>query len=143
MINRGGGAALRTGYRLMSDAGATVVVTLDADGQHLPEEMSRLVRPVLDGDVDVAHGSRVLGHAEPNHYAREMGIVFFNRMVSFITRTKVSDCSNGYRAVRSAVLPPRPAAAARGVRHERAAPLGRVDTPPFGARATRSASRRR
>jgi hypothetical protein len=47
----------------------------------------------------------VLGHAEPNHYAREMGIVFFNRMVSFITRTKVSDCSNGYRAVRSTVLP--------------------------------------
>ena len=105
VINRGGGAALRTGYRLMSDSEATVVVTLDADGQHLPEEMSRLVRPVLDGDVDVAHGSRVLGHAEPNHYAREMGIVFFNRMVSFITRTKVSDCSNGYRAVRSTVLP--------------------------------------
>ena len=105
VINRGGGAALRTGYRLMSDSGASVVVTLDADGQHLPEEMSRLVRPVLDGEVDVAHGSRVLGHAEPNHYAREMGIVFFNRMVSFITRTKVSDCSNGYRAVRSSVLP--------------------------------------
>ena len=105
VINRGGGAALRTGYRLMSDSEASVVVTLDADGQHLPEEMSRLVRPVLDGDVDVAHGSRVLGHAEPNHYAREMGIVFFNRMVSFITRTKVSDCSNGYRAVRASVLP--------------------------------------
>jgi len=105
VINRGGGAALRTGYRLMSDSQSLVVVTLDADGQHLPEEMSRLVRPVLDGDVDVAHGSRVLGHAEPNHYAREMGIVFFNRMVSFITRTKVSDCSNGYRAVRTSVLP--------------------------------------
>ena len=105
VINRGGGAALRTGYRLMADSGAEVVVTLDADGQHLPEEMSRLVRPVLEGEVDLAHGSRVLGHAEPNHYAREMGIVFFNRLVSFITRTKVSDCSNGYRAVRAAVLP--------------------------------------
>ena len=105
VINRGGGAALRTGYRLMADSGALVVVTLDADGQHLPEEMSRLVKPVLDGEVDVAHGSRVLGHAEPNHFARELGIVFFNRLVSFITRTKVSDCSNGYRAVRTTVLP--------------------------------------
>jgi hypothetical protein len=105
VINRGGGAALRTGYRLMSDSEAAVVVTLDADGQHLPEEMSRLVRPVLDGEIDVAHGSRVLGHAAPNHVAREMGIVFFNRVVSFITRTKVSDCSNGYRAVRASVLP--------------------------------------
>lgn len=105
VINRGGGAALRTGYRLMSDSGARVVVTLDADGQHRPEEMENLVAPVLDGSVDVAHGSRVLGNAAPNAFAREMGIVFFNRMVSLITRTKVSDCSNGYRAVRASVLP--------------------------------------
>ena len=105
LINRGGGAALRTGYRLLADSGATIVVTLDADGQHLPSEMERLVQPVVSGEVAVAHGSRVLGRAEPNHYARELGIVFFNRIVSLITRTKVSDCSNGYRAVRSDVLP--------------------------------------
>jgi hypothetical protein len=105
VINRGGGAALRTGYRLMVESGAEVVVTLDADGQHLPAEMERLVKPVLDGEVDVAHGSRVLGEADGNHFARELGIVFFNRVVSFITRTRVSDCSNGYRAVRTTVLP--------------------------------------
>jgi hypothetical protein len=105
VTNRGGGAALRTGYRLMVESGAEIVVTLDADGQHLPSEMERLVKPVLDGEVDVAHGSRVLGHADSNHFARELGIVFFNRVVSFITRTKVSDCSNGYRAVRTTVLP--------------------------------------
>lgn len=105
VINRGGGAALRTGYRLMSDSGARIVVTLDADGQHRPEEMERLVKPVLEGQADIAHGSRVLGDAAPNKFARELGIVFFNRVVSFITRTKVSDCSNGYRAVRASVLP--------------------------------------
>jgi hypothetical protein len=105
VVNRGGGAALRTGYRLMAESGAEVVVTLDADGQHLPAEMERLVAPVLNGEVDVAHGSRVLGTADENHFARELGIVFFNRLVSFITRTKVSDCSNGYRAVRASVLP--------------------------------------
>ena len=105
VTNRGGGAALRTGYRLMVESGAEVVVTLDADGQHLPSEMERLVKPVLDGEVDVAHGSRVLGHADRNHFARELGIVFFNRLVSFITRTHVTDCSNGYRAVRTTVLP--------------------------------------
>jgi len=105
VINRGGGAALRTGYRLMAESGALIVVTLDADGQHLPSEMERLVQPVLDDEVDVAHGSRVLGEADPNSRSRELGIVFFNRMVSFITRTKVSDCSNGYRAVRTSVLP--------------------------------------
>ena len=105
VINRGGGAALRTGYRLMSESGAEIVVTLDADGQHLPSEMERLVQPVLDKEVDVAHGSRVLGTADRNHFARELGIVFFNRVVSLITRTHVTDCSNGYRAVRTSVLP--------------------------------------
>ncbi len=105
LINRGGGAALRTGYRLMVESGAEIVVTLDADGQHLPSEMERLVKPVLDGEVDVAHGSRVLGRADRNHLARELGIVFFNRLVSLITRTHVTDCSNGYRAVRATVLP--------------------------------------
>jgi len=105
VVNRGGGAALRTGYRLMVDSEAEVVVTLDADGQHLPAEMPGLVQPILDGKADMAHGSRVLGHADKNHFARELGIVFFNRLVSFITRTHVSDCSNGYRAVRTTVLP--------------------------------------
>jgi hypothetical protein len=104
VINRGGGAALRTGYRLMAEAGARVVVTLDADGQHVPAEMECLVGPVLSGRVDVAHGSRVLGQADPSGFARELGITFFNRLVSAITRTKVSDCSNGYRAVRTGVL---------------------------------------
>jgi Glycosyl transferase family 2 len=105
VTNRGGGAALRTGYRLMVESGAEIVVTLDADGQHRPDEMERLVKPIVDGEVEMAHGSRVLGHADRNHFARELGIVFFNRLVSFITRTHVTDCSNGYRAVRTAVLP--------------------------------------
>jgi len=105
VTNRGGGAALRTGYRLMVESAAEIVVTLDADGQHLPSEMERLVKPVRDGEVDMAHGSRVLGHADDNHFARELGIVFFNRVVSLITRTHVTDCSNGYRAVRTSVLP--------------------------------------
>lgn len=105
VTNRGGGAALRTGYRLMVESEAEIVVTLDADGQHRPDEMERLVQPILDGEVEMAHGSRVLGHADRNHFARELGIVFFNRLVSFITRTHVTDCSNGYRAVRTTVLP--------------------------------------
>ncbi len=105
VINRGGGAALRTGYRLMSESGAKIDVTLDAPGQHRPQEMERLVKPILDGEVDMAHGSRVLGEADANTRSRELGIVFFNRVVSFITRTRVSDCSNGYRAVRTTVLP--------------------------------------
>jgi hypothetical protein len=47
----------------------------------------------------------VLGEADSNHFARALGIVFFNRLVSTITRTHVTDCSNGYRAVRTTALP--------------------------------------
>jgi hypothetical protein len=105
VINRGGGAALRTGYRLAVESGSPIVVTLDADGQHLPAEMERLVAPVVRGEVDLACGSRVLGVAEPGHPARSAGIAIFNRLVSFLTRTRVTDCSNGYRAIRAEVLP--------------------------------------
>ncbi len=105
VVNRGQGASLRAGYRLASESGAEVVVTLDADGQHLPEEMSRLVQPVLDGEVDVAHGSRVLGSSFKNELVRELGSVVFNRLVSTLSGVKMTDCSNGYRAVRAEILP--------------------------------------
>ena len=64
-LNRGQGAALRTGYRLALATGAEVVVTMDADGQHQPSELSRLVKPIVDGEADVVGGSRVLGQADP------------------------------------------------------------------------------
>ena len=105
VINRGGGAALRTGYRLMSESGPRSSSRSTPTASTAPSEMERLVKPILDGEVDMAHGSRVLGEADANSRSRELGIVFFNRVVSFITRTKVSDCSNGYRAVRTTVLP--------------------------------------
>ena len=104
VVNRGGGAALRTGYRLMSESGAEIVVTLDADGQHLPAEMPRWSSRCWTATST--------WHTAPACWARptattwpRAGIVFFNRLVSLITRTKVSDCSNGYRAVRTSVLP--------------------------------------
>jgi len=103
-VNRGGGAALRTGYRLLSAAGARVIVTLDADGQHRPAEMERLVAPIVSGRVDVTLGSRVLGHAEPGQRAREIGVALFARVVSRLAHSPVSDPSNAYRAIRVPAL---------------------------------------
>jgi glycosyltransferase involved in cell wall biosynthesis len=102
--NRGGGAALRTGYALAIAGGARVVVTLDADGQHLPGEMARLVDPVLSGDAEFAAGSRVLGSSEPGVFARELGIAVFNRLVSLLLLRRITDCSNGYRAITTDAL---------------------------------------
>ena len=103
--NRGGGAALRVGYALMVEAGAGVVVTMDADGQHRPEELARVVEPVLSGRAQLVLGSRILGSAESGVFARELGIAFFNRLVSFLTGVQVTDCSNSFRAIRTELLP--------------------------------------
>jgi glycosyltransferase involved in cell wall biosynthesis len=103
-VNQGGGAALRTGYRIARESGARVVVTMDADGQHLPEEMARLVAPIVDGTADVVVGSRTLGSADPNTFSRELGLRLFNRVLSGITHQTITDCSSGYRAVRADAL---------------------------------------
>jgi glycosyltransferase involved in cell wall biosynthesis len=103
-VNRGGGAALRTGYELACEGGARVVVTLDADGQHLPEEMPALVAPVLEDRADLVLGSRVLGSAEPGTRARELGIALFGRMVSLLVGRRFTDVSNSYRAMTCELL---------------------------------------
>lgn len=105
VINRGQGAAMRTGYQIAYDAGAEYLVAMDSDGQHLPEEMEKLVKPVVEGEVSLTNGSRTLGHADKSTIAREFGIIFFNKLISLLTRTKVTDCSNGYRAMRASILP--------------------------------------
>ena len=103
-LNRGQGAALRTGYRLALATGAKIVVTMDADGQHQPSELSRLVQPIADGEADVVGGSRVLGDADPSHAAREMGIRLFAQLLSLLTWSRVTDPACGYRAVRTEAL---------------------------------------
>jgi len=103
-LNRGQGAALRTGYRLALATGAEVVVTMDADGQHQPSELSRLVKPIVDGQADVVGGSRVLGQADKNAAARELGIKVFAQLLSLLTWSRVTDPACGYRAVRTEAL---------------------------------------
>ena len=103
-MNRGQGAALRAGYRLALATGAEIVATMDADGQHQPSELSRLVKPIVDGEADVVGGSRVLGQADPNTAARELGVKVFAQLLSLLTWSKVTDPACGYRAVRTEAL---------------------------------------
>lgn len=103
-LNRGQGAALRTGYRLALATGARIVVTMDADGQHQPSELPRLVDPILAGEADVVNGSRVLGAADPSHAARKLGIKVFAWLLSVLTASRVTDPACGYRAVRTEAL---------------------------------------
>lgn len=59
-VNLGQGAALATGLQYALSEGAQIIVTFDADGQHLAEDIPYLVAPVAAGQVEVALGSRFL-----------------------------------------------------------------------------------
>jgi hypothetical protein len=97
-IRRGGGLALRVGYELALKLDAVVVASMDADGQHDPEELPQLVGPVLRGEADMVQGSRILGTFERQSRIRHLGVLFFSRLVSLMTGVRVTDVSNGYRA---------------------------------------------
>ncbi|HKA94244.1 MAG TPA: glycosyltransferase family 2 protein [Acidimicrobiia bacterium] len=97
-VTRGGGAALRLGYEVGSRLGAGSIVTMDADGQHDPAEMPRLVEPILAGRADLVIGSRVLGQEQGAVLTRRMGVRAFNSVISLLARRRVTDCSSGYRA---------------------------------------------
>src|SRR2546429_8265963 len=63
--NHGKGAALRTGIERALADGGRVIVTIDGDGQHAPEEIPRLVAPARRRAADLALGARAPGPAMP------------------------------------------------------------------------------
>jgi hypothetical protein len=103
-IRRGGGLALRVGYEIAKGLDALVCVSMDADGQHVPEEMTTLVGPILDGSADLVNGSRVLGEFQRESIIRHIGVHFFSRLVTVLVGSRITDVSNGYRAVRIDIL---------------------------------------
>ena len=60
LINRGQGAALKTGIEYALQAGADIIVTYDSDGQHKPEDIQKLIRPIINGECEVTLGSRFI-----------------------------------------------------------------------------------
>jgi len=103
-INRGGGAALRLGYDIARQGGACIVVTMDADGQHLPGEIERLVIPIIEGQSDIVIGSRVIGYREKDSIVRWIGIHVYNKFINLLAGTRITDCTNGFRAFRVSAL---------------------------------------
>jgi len=98
-FNLGVGAALQTGFRYATRRGYDIVVQVDADGQHDPRDVARLVETVASGRCDVAIGSRyvaVTAYRAPA--ARRLGMVLFSGIVRLLTRQRIADTTSGYRA---------------------------------------------
>ena len=102
--NLGHGVALRLGYQLAREHGARYIVTLDGDGQWDPAELPGVLQPVVDGEADFVIGSRVLGAAETDDAFRHAGVHVFAALVRAAhRRSRVTDTSSGYRAMRAEV----------------------------------------
>lgn len=95
-VNRGLGAAVRTGLALALDPSA--VVFCDADGEYAPEELGRLVKPILASRADYVVGSRFTGVIERMLPHRRLGNLVLTRVLAFVARTRITDGQSGYRA---------------------------------------------
>jgi hypothetical protein len=102
-VNRGQGAALRLGYLLARTHGAQYIATTDADGQYDPEDLHRVVAPLVGGEADFVTGSRVLGEAHTTDRARRLGVTVFAGVISVLTGQRITDPANGLRAMRAEV----------------------------------------
>ncbi|ODS32182.1 MAG: putative dolichyl-phosphate mannose synthase [Candidatus Scalindua rubra] len=99
-FNLGYGVAVQTGYKYAVKNGYDIVVQIDGDGQHDPKYIIPLVNTLSNNDVDVAIGSRFLeGGSYDVPIARKIGIKFFSKIASLITRQKISDSTSGFQAL--------------------------------------------
>jgi glycosyltransferase involved in cell wall biosynthesis len=102
--NLGHGYALRVGYSLCIELGAQYCVTLDADGQNDPAEIPSMLQPLVDDEADFVVASRVLGRDTTNDRFRKTGVRVFSWIMSAMGHTRLTDTSNGYRALRVGML---------------------------------------
>jgi glycosyltransferase involved in cell wall biosynthesis len=94
--NKGNGAAVKTGIRA---AQGDVVLLMDADGQHSPEDALRVVEPI--GVHDMAIGARA---AQDQTATRALGNAVFNALASWLSGRPIPDLTSGFRAARRALL---------------------------------------
>jgi glycosyltransferase involved in cell wall biosynthesis len=98
-INLGQGAALQTGFDLALAAGASHVVTFDADGQHHVEDVPAMLAALEANGADIALGSRFLGQAIGISGSRRWLLQAATLVTRITTGLKLSDCHNGLRVL--------------------------------------------
>jgi len=98
----GKGYALRVGF---AKAKGEIITTIDSDGSHRPEELPRLVTPILQNKADLVIGSRYLNqNPAAAKKLNASGVRLFNLLIKILTRTEVSDSQSGYRVMKASLL---------------------------------------
>lgn len=101
--NAGKGAALRTLLAMATRLSPDVIITLDADGQHDPSDIPKLVRSILTGSADVVIGSR-FGNGNKIPIYRRVGNSILTTLTNMTAKTRVQDTQSGFRAYSSKVI---------------------------------------
>ena len=104
-FNLGYGVAIQTGYKYALNKGYDFMVQIDGDGQHDPAFIPQVLAPIVAGDADIVLGSRFLGTEsyEPS-LPRRIGMAFFRRILSLLTKTRITDSTSGYQAFNREVI---------------------------------------
>ena len=97
--NCGKGAALKTGFVAASSNGTRVIVTMDTDGQHDPDDIPKLVAPILANEADIVNGSRYLnGNGKNTPFYRRIGQTVLDSATNLNSGLNVTDTQSGFRA---------------------------------------------
>lgn len=97
-LNRGYGEAIKSCFEAAKANAAGVLVTLDGDGQHNPDEIPLLLAPIIQGEADLVIGSRFLTEEHNMPRYRRFGIGVITFLWNFGSKVKVSDAQSGFRA---------------------------------------------
>jgi glycosyltransferase involved in cell wall biosynthesis len=98
----GKGIALRRGFNVCR---GNVIVTLDADGSHQPEEIPSLLKPILNSGFDAVFGCRFHNPTSPPITEfRFMGNQLFDYFIYLFTRKRIADSQCGFRAFRTRIV---------------------------------------
>jgi glycosyltransferase involved in cell wall biosynthesis len=103
-VNRGKGAAVRTGLAATT---GDIVVIQDADLEYSPEDVPKLIAPIVGGVADVVYGSRLRGGGEPQrahlfwHYVGNRALTL---LTNVLFNTTISDMEVGYKAFRGELV---------------------------------------
>ena len=95
--NLGKGEALKSGFKAIGDD--SIIVTIDGDGQHNPDEIPDLIKPIIEDGADLVNGSRYMNGPEENTPAyRRVGQRVLDIATNISAGIKVTDSQSGFRA---------------------------------------------
>jgi glycosyltransferase involved in cell wall biosynthesis len=99
-FNLGIGGAVQTGFRYAHEHGYDLAARVDGDGQHDPAELADLIEAVLEDRADICVGSRFAGaEGYRSSRSRRVGIRILARLVSLLTRQRVTDSTSGFQVL--------------------------------------------